>query len=296
VSHPDEDPFTDAHVHFWDHGVADLRWLFLEPGFEHPRLKGTPRLDAPRYTPVELRAEAGAAAPSRVVHIQCAAATDPLAETRWIDEVADEQGWPDAIVAGCRIRQPEAAGVIAANATSLRFRGVRDLTIQGAVTGDEVAAAFDASAELEASVELMVPMQHYGSIALLAQRWPDVTIVLGHAGQPGARTADHLAEWSDALAGLAGATDNVVLKVSAVASSADPQWTMASIRPWVLAAIEAFGADRSMMASNWPIDRLYGTYDRLIGAYRDIVAELDPDQRAAVLHGTADRVYRIDTG
>ena len=50
------EPFTDAHVHFWDHSLPGMRWRFLESDFEHPRLKGTQRLDAPRYGPTELLA------------------------------------------------------------------------------------------------------------------------------------------------------------------------------------------------------------------------------------------------
>ena len=53
------EPFVDAHVHFWDHSVPGLRWRWLEPGFDHPRLKGTPSLDAPRYTTAEFLAETG---------------------------------------------------------------------------------------------------------------------------------------------------------------------------------------------------------------------------------------------
>jgi predicted TIM-barrel fold metal-dependent hydrolase len=58
-------------------------------------------------------------------------------------------------------------------------------------------------------------------------------------------------------------------------------------------AIDAFGADRCMFASNWPIDRLYGTYRQLIAAYREIASGLTAPDHAAVLHGTADRVYRV---
>jgi predicted TIM-barrel fold metal-dependent hydrolase len=62
----------------------------------------------------------------------------------------------------------------------------------------------------------------------------------------------------------------------------------------VLGCIEAFGADRCMLATNWPIDRLHGTYVRLVDAYREVIAELTPDERGAVLHRTAERVYRLD--
>jgi predicted TIM-barrel fold metal-dependent hydrolase len=272
-----------------------MRWRFLEPDFEHPRLKGTQRLDAPRYGPVELFAEAGRQRPDKVVHIQCAMQPlpHPTQETDWLDALAAEHGHPHAIVAGCRLREPDAADVLSANALSPRFRGVRDLSVTGAVSPDEVRGAFDAAERHGASVELMVSMEHYDSVAQLAERWPHVTIVLGHAGQPLERDADYLGRWSTALAKLAGGSPNVVLKLSAIGSSSDPAWTVDSMRPCVLSAIAAFGAERCMFASNWPIDRLYGSYPRLIAAYREIASELSAADRAELLHGTADRVYRI---
>ena len=288
-------PFTDAHVHFWDHALPGMRWRFLERDFEHPRLKGMHRLDAPRHGPEELLAEAGEERPDKIVHIQCATmpAPSPTYETEWLESLADAGGWPNAIVAGCRLREPDAGAVLAANAAFPRFRGVRDLTVTDAVVPSDVGGAFDAAAEHDASVELMLPLEHYDSVARLAEHWPSVTIVLGHAGQPLERDSRYVAHWSAALASLAGAAPNVVLKLSAIASSADPEWTVDSVRPVVLRAIEAFGADRCMFASNWPIDRLYGTYPRLLRAYRQIAAELPEREQAALLHGTADRVYRV---
>ncbi|MBI5088196.1 MAG: amidohydrolase family protein [Actinobacteria bacterium] len=285
------EPFFDAHVHFWDHAEPGLRWRFLEPDFDHPRLKNTQSLDAPRYGPDELRTEAGAQVPDRVVHVQCAMADDPVVETRFLDGLAAAAGWPDVIVGGARLRESGVAGVLDRHAESVRVRGVRDLTIQSAVEPDDVGEAFDAASRLGLSVELMLPPEHYGSIVRLAARWPDVTIVLGHAGQPALRSAEYLAGWASKLAEVAAATERVVLKISAVASSADPHWTVDSVRPVVLAAIEAFGPSRCMLASNWPIDRLYGSYVALVGAYRATVAELEPAERAAVLAGTATAVY-----
>jgi predicted TIM-barrel fold metal-dependent hydrolase len=288
------EPFVDAHVHFWDHAVAGLGWPWLEPGFTHPRLKEMHRLDAPRYGPPELREEAGDGAPAKVVHVQCAAQTEDAAlETRWLSGLADDTGWPNAIIGFCRLRSASAPAVLAANAGFERFRGVRDMSVTGAVEPSEVADGLDAAAEFGALVELQLPYEHVGTLRALAERWPTVTFVLGHAGQPEQRTPEYLAEWSQALASLAGAAPNVVVKISAIASAADPFWTVDSLRPLVLACLEAFGVERSVLATNWPVDRLHGRYADLVGAYRSIVAELPAEDQAAVLHGTAERLYRI---
>src|SRR5215471_20391325 len=109
------EPFVDAHVHFWDHAQPNLSWPWLDPGFEHPRLRGMHRLDAPRYTPPELRAEAGDAAPSMVVHVQAAAPTDdPTRVTVWLESVASVDGWPNALVAASRLRREGAGAALAA--------------------------------------------------------------------------------------------------------------------------------------------------------------------------------------
>jgi predicted TIM-barrel fold metal-dependent hydrolase len=86
--------------------------------------------------------------------------------------------------------------------------------------------------------------------------------------------------------------ENVVCKISAL-GSADPHWTAASIRPWVLGCVEAFGADRCMLATNWPVDKLFGTYERLLSAYVEIATELTPSEQQAIFSATAERVHRI---
>ena len=125
---------------------AGLRWLFLEPGFEHPRLKGMLRLDAPRYTGAELRVEAGSAAPTKVVHVQCAQGDDATAETRWLDRLAGEQGLARRPGRRRTHRRPRRGRVIAANAAFPLVRGLRDLSVQTIPAPGEVAAAFDAAA------------------------------------------------------------------------------------------------------------------------------------------------------
>ncbi len=288
------EPFVDTHVHFWDHSVQGLRWPWLEKSFEHPRLKGMHRLDAPRFGPAELRSEAGDAAPAKIVHVQCAGPTDePATETEWLETVAKADGWPNAIVSACRLRHPDAGAVIEGNAVHPRFRGVRDMSVVDDVEPAEVAAAFDAAQSVRGAVELLVPYRSYGSIRALANRWPLVTIVLGHAGQPVERSPEYFQRWSAALRELAADAPNVVVKVSAIASASDPDWSTESIRPWVLACIEAFGADRAMLATNWPVDRLYGAYADVVAAYRTITAGLPAGDRTALFHATAERVYRI---
>ena len=125
-------------------------------------------------------------------------------DRRGSTSLADAQGCPDAIVAGCRIREPDAGAVIARQRRVTPLpRCPRPLDHGRRRPRPRCAVAFDAAAEHGASVELMLPLEHYDSIAALAERVAGVTIVLGHAGQPLERDADYLARWSAALAELA---------------------------------------------------------------------------------------------
>ena len=139
----------------------------------------------------------------------------------------------------------------------------------------------------------MVTHEHFPKLAALAARAPSASLVLGHAGLPLERTTEYRTAWQRALRALAAAP-NVVCKISALASGSDPQWTVdvaAALGPRLRRGVRS--RPDACWRRNWPIDRLHGTYGRLVDAYREILAELSQDERAAVLHGTAERIYRL---
>jgi predicted TIM-barrel fold metal-dependent hydrolase len=284
----------DTHVHFWDHAVAGLHWPFLEPGFEHGALRGTDQLDQPAYLPPDLMRETEGSDVIGVVHVQAVGETaDPSLETRWLAGVAARHGWPNAIVASCYLWRPEAPELLRRHVAETHLvRGIRDLTAVQRLDAETAAHALDVACELELSIEVRRRLDGFEAIATIAQRWPDITVVLSHACFPGSRSPSELEAWRSALDGLA-AYPNVVCKISAAAGSGDPSWTAESIAPWVHGCIGAFGSSRCMFGSNWPIDRLYGSYAAVVGAYRKLTAHLSPDARADLFHGTAQRVYRL---
>ena len=120
----------------------------------------------------------------------------------------------------------------------------------------------------------------------------EIGVVMGVYSAVGIVVQPLLGPWIDALRNVARA-DNVVIKISAVGGSADPGWTVESIRPWVLGCIEAFGTDRAMFASNWPVDSLFGTYEGLLAAYADIVSGFSDDERTALFSANTERFYGI---
>jgi predicted TIM-barrel fold metal-dependent hydrolase len=156
-----------------------------------------------------------------------------------------------------------------------------------------VIRGFNAIAALGAPIEVMTAWPNYSHVHALARTNPDVRVILGHAGLPVERDPAYFRRWHLGMRGLAR-EPNIVCKISALAGGADPNWTVTSIRPWVLGCLEAFGPSRCMLGTNWPIDSLFGDYRRLTDAYREIAAALSATEQAELFAGTATRVYQIE--
>lgn len=253
---------------------------------------GFAALDAPRYAVQEFRAETEGAGVGGIVHVH-GAEPDPVAETAWLEGMAVEHGGPDGIIGACRLAASDAPEQLRRHARSSHFRGVRDLSVAKELDVRAMAPAMATLAELDLCAELRVPIERFGLLRELADAWPSVRLVLNHGALPPTRTAADLAVWAGAIGQLAGAP-NLVCKISTVVGNAQPDWTVETIRPWVLGCVDAFGADRCMLGSNWPLDRPFGTYAAVMGAHREVLAALADDEQHAVLHRTAERTYRLD--
>jgi predicted TIM-barrel fold metal-dependent hydrolase len=116
-------------------------------------------------------------------------------------------------------------------------------------------------------------------------------IVLNHAGMWVDRDG---AGWRDLKQGLRtlAAEPNVTVKISGLGMF-DLKWTTESIRPLVLETLEAFGPDRSMFASNFPVDKLFSSYAAIWQAFAAITSDLAESDRENLFRGTAKRVYRL---
>ena len=138
------------------------------------------------------------------------------------------------------------------------------------------------SFDLQLIPELMPRMAE-----LIAQS-PDTKIALCHAGSPYNRTEAGLQRWSKILAHLSDLS-NVTCKLSGLGMF-DHDWTADKIKPIVDTCIAQFGADRLMFGSNFPVDSLSGSYEKLIQAYEMLTAEA---QQSKIFNSTAKRFYEL---
>ena len=285
--------FVDTHFHLWDLDHPDLYYAFLQPDFVHPQLGE--RLDALKranYLVEDYIAETRDSNVVKAVHVQAALGIeDPVKETEWLQAAADRTGFPHAIIAYANLKDPRVEEQLARHCEYPNVRGIRDFS-----EGDYlVDPAFHRGYALLERFNLVCSLDCYWENMTrardLARKFPDVVMVLDHAGFPQERTDSYFKDWQQGIRALAEA-ENVVCKISGL-GMADFNWTVDSIRPWVLHCIDAFGPERCMFGSNWPIDSLFSTFDVLIDAYTEIIAGFSHDEKVAMFSANAEKVYRI---
>ena len=285
--------FVDAHVHFYDMGHPELFYAHWQPDEDHPVLGAqTRKLAARNWLAEDFIEVSRSSNVTKAVHVQAAIGSpDPVTETEWLQEAADRTGFPHAIVAYADLRDPGVEAVLERHCESPNMKGVRDFSY-----GDYLVAP-----DFHRGYALM---EKYGLIASIAAQWPDmeklrdlaatfpnIVIVLDHAGGPMERTPEYFNNWKQGMQTAAEA-ENIICKISGLGMG-DHNWTVDSIRPYVLHCIETFGVERSLFATNWPVDSLWSDYDTIVNAYDEITADFTESERRALFSANTERLYNI---
>ena len=245
---------VDPHIHFWDLASGRYPWLGQPSG----NFLGDSSGLAEDHLPADFRKGSGDIEVLKVVHIDAIAA-DPIAETCWLQSLADgEDAMPDAIVAYVDLSRSDADEMVAKQASFSRVRGIRQiLNVHPDPVYDYVGRHFmdepqwRANFRLLSRYDLSFDLQLYPSqmrqAAELAAENPGTQFAVNHTGMFADRgTPLAFAEWRNGMRLLAE-RPNIHVKISGLGMF-DHRWTTESLRPYVLETIDAFGVDRAMFA------------------------------------------------
>lgn len=278
--------FTDAHVHFWDPAIFTYPWL------------GRHRDLARRQAPADLDGETSRAAPARMVFIQAECLeTQAMAETRWAADLAVGDPRIAAIIAYCRMEDsPACAERLAELRRQPLVRGVRHL-IQGQTDPEfcvrpHFVAGVRQCGKAQLLFEICCVAHQLAHVVRLVRQCPDTQFVLEHAGKPDIRCGrfDPWRTEIDALASL----PNVTCKLSALVTQANHDtWEVADLRPYWNHLVSAFGAQRLLFGSDWPVLKLASSYRRWLETATEFATTLNTTDRAAIFHGNAGRIYQL---
>jgi L-fuconolactonase len=274
---------VDAHHHVWDLSVRDQDWI------AGPELQPLRR----NFTVDDLALEAQAAGVDRTVLVQTVTVAEETPEFLALaaehELIAGVVGWTD-------LTRPDVAEELA----RLRelpggryLKGIRH-QVQGEPDPEwllraDVRRGLAAVAEAGLVYDLVVLPHQLPACAKAAASLPELTFVLDHLGKPpiasGAREP-----WTSDVRALA-ALPNTVCKLSGMVTEADPvSWTVDDLRPYADVVVEAFGPQRLMFGSDWPVCKLAAPYGQVLDAAQELTG---PDDRTHIFETTATRVYDL---
>jgi predicted TIM-barrel fold metal-dependent hydrolase len=293
----------DAHHHFWDLSMNAHPWLCREPMI--PFRYGDYSAIRRDFLPSDYDA---AASSHRVIATVTMEGewdeANPVAESRWINELRSETGRPAAHVARAFLDRSDADEVLAGHAAFDFVRGIRHKptaaatpdTIEpgapGAMSDPNWRAGYARLARHGLHFELQAPWWHIGELEDLVAAYPETAVVINHAFMPVDRTDDGLAAWADALKRAAGLA-NTTLKISGIGIRGVP-WRYADQECVIKTCIDTFGPSRCMFASNFPVDGVCGSFETIFDGYKQAVISLPQADRDTLFSGTAARVYGLE--
>ncbi|MEL7042339.1 MAG: amidohydrolase family protein [Pseudomonadota bacterium] len=291
---------VDAHHHLWDLQACEHTWL-AETGVV--RFFGDPAPIQKNYHVEDLKDDFGALPVRKSVHIQVGVEpADSLTETQWLQTQADQFGLPSSIIAFCDLTRDSAARDLEVHAQHTAVRGVRQIIGRSAEedrkTGTsgllsdprfERGLRWLAARDMSFDLQLTPPLMQ--DAAKLFAQLPDLKVALCHCGSLSQFDRDSLAEWKSGLHLLAE-LPNVICKVSGFGMF-NPAWTQDSVAPLVHRVIEIFGPSRIAFGSNFPVDKLYASYEDTIETYLKICAPYSIEERDMMFRSVAEAFYQI---
>ncbi len=275
----------DAHQHFWRYNPVEYGWM--GPGLESLRRD---------YLPKDLLPLMQAIGFEGTVLVQ---ARQTLGETAWMLDLADEHPFIRGVVGWVDLCSPQVEEQLAQFAAHPRLVGVRHLLESEADDGYAMRPAFLRGVRTLGQFGLVydIVIRHWQmpEALWLVEQLPEQRFVLDHIGKP-AIAKRRVEPWATQLRALA-AHPNVACKLSGLVTEADRRrWQPADLQPYLDVVLDAFGPQRTMIGSDWPVCTLAGDYVRVMRVVLEYVGVHAPAEQEAILGGNAVRIYRLSTG
>jgi len=274
---------VDSHQHFWRYDPQEYGWIDDD--------LAAIRRD---FLPADLAREIAAAGVDAVVSVQ---ARQSLAETRWLLELAEANGFIVGVVGWVPLVSPSVGDTLAELAANPRLVGVRHVLQGEADPGFAARPDFNrgiaALRGLGLAYDVLVYERQLPAAVALADRHPDQVFVVDHVAKPRIRDGV-VSPWRERMRELAR-RPNVYCKLSGMVTEADLRtWTRATLQPYADVVLEAFGPSRVMFGSDWPVCLAGCPYSRWLATVGELCAGLSAGEREDLMGGAGRRAYRLD--
>ncbi len=272
----------DAHHHFWRYDKAQHVWM-------------TDAMEALRrdYLPQDLAPLLHATGFDGTIAVQ---ARQMVEETEWLLALADRHAFIRGVVGWVDLCSLDLGAQLERLGANPKLVGVRH------VVHDEPDEDFMLRPEFRRGIarlgpagltyDLLLRPPHLKAAIRLVDEFKDQRFVLDHIGKPGVGDVSG-SIWKEDLHRLAE-RPNVLCKLSGLVTEAEwSAWLPDDFRPALDVVFEAFGADRLMIGSDWPVCTLAADYATTMGVVMDFVRDLTPAERDGILGGNCARFYGV---
>jgi len=271
----------DSHQHFWQVGRFDYPWMSSDLGVLYRD-----------YLPDELAPVLRQNGVEQTVVVQ---ASNSVAESRWLLELADAHSFIAGVVGWVDLMSVEIDAQLDELCAHPKFKGVRHL-VESEPHDDwlvrpAVLAGLRKLSARGLSYDLLVHTRHLQYVPPVAERCPDLALVIDHMAKPPI-ARNEIKEWSQALKPVARYS-NVHCKLSGLVTEANwSSWQTNDLRPYVEYALELFGPDRMMFGSDYPVCLLAASYDIVLESFQELLGD---DDRDKIFSKNAARFYRLNS-
>lgn len=271
----------DAHHHFWSYDPVEYDWIDESMS----RIRRS-------FLPEDLQGEIASAGVDGVVSVQ---ARQVIAETDWLLEHARANDFIRGVVGWLPIASNELDAEMDRLAGESKLKGLRHVVqgeAPGFLDGDDFNRGISRLKDRGLVYDILIFERQLEEATRFVDRHPDQPFVLDHVAKP--RIGDNeLEPWAGRIRELAQ-RDNVSCKLSGMVTEADyAHWTRGQLQPYLDTVLDAFGPQRLMFGSDWPVCLVATGYREWVELVRDFIAPLSEVEQAAILGGTASRVYGL---
>jgi L-fuconolactonase len=273
----------DAHQHFWIYDPGEYSWI--------DESMTTLQRD---FLPADLEPILKRNGVNGSVAVQT---RESLEETRWLLGLAEKSKSILGVVGWVDLQSADVRKQLSEFAEHSKFVGVRHIVQSEPddqfLLRPDFLRGIAALEEFDLAYDILIYERHLPVAADFVARFPRQRFVLDHMAKPSIK-ACRIDDWLRGIYALA-AFPNVFCKLSGLVTEADwIKWTPGDIAPYLDVAFRAFGPNRLLMGSDWPVCLVAGAYDRVLAVVPDHLDRYRPDERDAVLGGNAQRFYRLN--
>ena len=272
----------DAHHHLWKYSVAEYPWI-------------SENMDTLRRDFL-IQDLVGVLEESHIEGAITVQATQTLAETRWLLDLASRNDFIRGVVGWVALADPKVERDLESLSTHAKLKSVRHLLHDEPddfyMLREDFNRGINLLNDFDLRYDLLIFERHLQQTIQFVDRHPNQIFILDHMAKP--RIGEGMmSPWKENLTELAR-RENVFCKLSGLVTEASWQsWTEADLDPYLQVVLTAFGAKRVMFGSDWPVLLLGSSYKRWVDTVRRGISHLSEYEQERIVGKTAVEVYRL---